>query len=225
MGTTYTVSGSWACTSMGNPKSVGRLPLTSRHDSPASSLRITSQCFCMKSTFGRDRCMATRCTQWPTSAVGSGMPSDLSPRFIGRHVLPPSSERNTPAAELAARLVGSLAMPISGPALEPIEPPAPEEGAAHAPPVAFAIRRQDERALPCPNQYPYPAHPLLLSEIREDARKKKRFPLVVERAAPKSTVHLCASKTCVGSSRRASGRPASAAPTALPGQPPCPPGG
>jgi hypothetical protein len=28
------------------------LPLTSRHESPASSLRITSQCFCMNSTPG-----------------------------------------------------------------------------------------------------------------------------------------------------------------------------
>src|SRR6266478_4680532 len=94
-----------------------------------------------------------------------------------------------------------------------IELPAPEEGAAHVPPVALAIRRQDERALACTNQHSYPAHPLLLSEIREDARKKKRFLLVVERAAPKSTVHPCASETCAGSSRRPSGRPVSAAPT------------
>ena len=67
------VSGSCACTSIGNPKSVGRLPLTSCHDSPASSLRMTSQCFCMNSTSGRDGCIAMRWTQWPTSAVGSGM--------------------------------------------------------------------------------------------------------------------------------------------------------
>ena len=40
---------------MTNPKSVGRLPLTSCHESPASSLRITSQCFCMNRTFGRRR--------------------------------------------------------------------------------------------------------------------------------------------------------------------------
>src|SRR2546425_446746 len=52
------VSGSWACTSIGNPKSVGRFPLTSCQDSPASSLRRTSQCFCMNSTFGRDGCIA-----------------------------------------------------------------------------------------------------------------------------------------------------------------------
>ena len=53
MGTTYTVSGSWAWMSIGKPKSVGRLPLTSTHESAPSSLRMTSQCFCMNRTFGR----------------------------------------------------------------------------------------------------------------------------------------------------------------------------
>ena len=83
------VSGSCACTSIGNPKSVGRFPLTSRHDSPASSLRMTSQCFCMNSTPGRDGCIAMRWTQWPTSAFGSGICSDLQaavdrpPRLAG----------------------------------------------------------------------------------------------------------------------------------------------
>ncbi len=98
------VSGSWACTSMGNPKSVGKFPLISRHDSPASSLRMTSQCFCMNSTPGRARCMAMRCTQWPTSAVGSGICSERNPRFMGCHVLPASSLRNTPAAEMAMKM-------------------------------------------------------------------------------------------------------------------------
>jgi hypothetical protein len=41
----------------GKPKSLGRLPLTSRHEAPPSSLRMTSQCFCMKSTSGRDGCI------------------------------------------------------------------------------------------------------------------------------------------------------------------------
>src|SRR2546428_749600 len=77
------VSGSWACTSITNPKSVGRLPLTSRHESPASSDRITSQCFCMNSTLGRERCSAMRCTQWPISAFGSGMYCESRPWLIG----------------------------------------------------------------------------------------------------------------------------------------------
>src|SRR5438045_1685154 len=48
------VSGSCAWTSIGKPKSVGRFPLTSCHCSPALSERITSQCFCMNRTPGRD---------------------------------------------------------------------------------------------------------------------------------------------------------------------------
>src|SRR2546425_324095 len=89
---------------MGKQKSGGSFPLPSRHDSPASSLRITSQCFCMNSTPGRDRCMAMRWTQWPTSASGSGIWADFRPRFTGRQVLPASSVRNTPAAEMAMNM-------------------------------------------------------------------------------------------------------------------------
>ena len=48
--------------------------------------------------------MAMRWTQWPTSAVGSGMCSDRSPRLIGRQVWPPSSLRNAPAAEMAMKI-------------------------------------------------------------------------------------------------------------------------
>ena len=104
IGTTYTVSGSCACTSIGKPKSVGRFPLTSCHESPASSLRITSQCFCMYSTDGRAGCCAIRCTQCPTSAAGSGMPSECRPWLTGCQLSPPSSDRNAPAAEMAANI-------------------------------------------------------------------------------------------------------------------------
>jgi hypothetical protein len=85
---------------MGKPKSDGRFPEMSRQDSPPLSLRITSQCFCMNSTSGREGCIARRCTQCPTSASGSGISSDC--RLIGRQVWPASSERNAPAAEIAA---------------------------------------------------------------------------------------------------------------------------
>jgi hypothetical protein len=95
------VSGSWAWTSIGKPKSVGRLPLTSCQVAPESSVRITSQCFCMYSVFGRDGCMAMRWTQCPTSAVGSGMNSECSPLLIGVQVFPSSSVRKVPAAEIA----------------------------------------------------------------------------------------------------------------------------
>ena len=40
--------------SIGNPKSVGKFPLTSYQESPALSLRIISQCFCINSTSGFD---------------------------------------------------------------------------------------------------------------------------------------------------------------------------
>ena len=98
------VSGSCGWMSIGNPKSEGRLPLISRQESPASSVRMTSQCFCMNSVSGREGFIAIRCTQWPTSAFGSGMPSDRSPWLIGRQLLPASSLRNAPAAEIATNI-------------------------------------------------------------------------------------------------------------------------
>ena len=45
-----------------------------------------------------------RWTQWPTSAFGSGMYCDFRPRLIGFQVLPPSSVRNAPAAEMAMKI-------------------------------------------------------------------------------------------------------------------------
>jgi hypothetical protein len=77
------------------------LPLTFCHESPLSSVRMTSQCFCMNNVLGRDGCIAMRCTQWPTSAVGSGSIFETRPLVIGFHVSPPLSERNAPAAEIA----------------------------------------------------------------------------------------------------------------------------
>ena len=73
---------------MGKPKSVGRLPLTSCHESPASSLRITSQCFCMKSTLGATggrQCGARSGRPRPRAR---GCPVKCRPRLIGRHDSP-----------------------------------------------------------------------------------------------------------------------------------------
>ena len=80
------VSGSCAWTSIAKPKSVGRLPLTSCQESPASSLRITSQCFCMKSTPGREGCMRDAVHAVADLGVGSGMCSDRRPRLMGFQV-------------------------------------------------------------------------------------------------------------------------------------------
>src|SRR6266576_3229897 len=63
----------------------------------------------MNSAFGRDRCRAMRCTQCPTSALGSGMYCECRPRLIGFQVLPPSSVRNAPAAEMAMYIRFGLA--------------------------------------------------------------------------------------------------------------------
>src|SRR6516162_3747815 len=93
---------------MGKPKSVGKLPLISRQLSPPSSVRMTSQCFCMNSVLGRDGCMAMRCTQCPTSAPGSGIYCECRPWLMGFQVLPASSERNAPAAEIATNMRPSV---------------------------------------------------------------------------------------------------------------------
>ena len=47
---------------------------------------------------------------------------------------------------------------VGGRALEVVDLPAGKVGAADVPPLALAVRRQDERALARPNQYPYSAH-------------------------------------------------------------------
>jgi hypothetical protein len=49
------------------------------------------------------RCIAMRCTQWPTSAWDRDL-LGRSPRLIGRHGLPPSSCGTTPAAEIAMKI-------------------------------------------------------------------------------------------------------------------------
>src|SRR5216117_592666 len=145
------VSGSCACTSITNPKSVGRFPLISRHDSPASSERMTSQCFCMKSTFGRDRCSAMRWTQWPTSAVGSGMYCERRPWLIGFQVVPPSSERKAPAAEMAtcirrgllgsSRIVWRHIPPAPGCHLGPVPWPRRPASSCHVVPPSLVRNR------------------------------------------------------------------------------------
>ena len=46
-----------------------------------------------------------------------------------------------------------------------VDLPTPKMGATDVPSFALCVRRQDERALECTNQYPYSAHTLLLREI------------------------------------------------------------
>src|ERR1022692_4718380 len=51
--------------------------------------------------------------------------------------------------------------------LDVVNLPAPEVGAADVPPLALAIRTQDERALARTNQHPYPAHLYSLPACRD----------------------------------------------------------
>src|SRR5882724_5109665 len=151
------VSGSCACTSITNPKSVGRFPLTSCHDSPALSVRITSQCFCMNNVSGRDLCCAIRCTQCPTSASVLGIYCDLRPRLIGFHVLPASSLRNAPAAEIAMNIlpltVGSSRIvcrhipPAPGCHFGPVPCPRKPESSSHVRPP-FVVRNNAASSTP-----------------------------------------------------------------------------
>ena len=89
---------------MAKPKSVGRSPLTSVQDSPPSSLRITSQCFCMNTTSGRDGLLATWWTQCRPrrrrrGCRRSGGHGWRAARSCRRH-----RSRKTPAAEMATSM-------------------------------------------------------------------------------------------------------------------------
>ena len=99
------VSGSWACTSMTKPKSVGRLPLTSRpvvagvvgahhvpvllHEEHAGALGMHGDVVDAMANLGRRDpvCIGT-----------------ADPRLIGFQVAPPSSVRKAPAAEMAMHM-------------------------------------------------------------------------------------------------------------------------
>src|SRR5258708_1106753 len=65
--------------------------------------------------------------------------------------------------EPAGRLRRIQPVRVDGRTLHVVHLPAPKVGAADIPPIALAVRRQDERALACANQYSYPAHSLSLS--------------------------------------------------------------
>src|SRR5262249_28037009 len=57
-------------------------------------------------------------------------------------------------------------MRVNGRSLEVVDLPATKVGATDIPPGALGVRRQDEGALACPNEYPYHAHPFLLFAMR-----------------------------------------------------------
>ena len=61
-------------------------------------------------------------------------------------------------SEPAARLRCIQAIWVNRRALEVVDLPSGKVGAADIPVFALAVRRQDERTLPCPYQYPHVAH-------------------------------------------------------------------
>src|SRR5262245_64155187 len=60
--------------------------------------------------------------------------------------------------EPAAGLRGVEMVGIGGRSLEVIDLPAAEVRTTHVPALALAVRRDDERALACPDENSYPAH-------------------------------------------------------------------
>src|SRR5438132_290963 len=61
-------------------------------------------------------------------------------------------------AEPAAGLRGVDPVRVGGRSLQMVDLPAPEVRAAHVPLLALSVRRQDERALACADEYSYTAH-------------------------------------------------------------------
>src|SRR5216684_5298524 len=80
----------------------------------------------------------------------------LCPSFAA--IIGPLNDLPEPAAAL--RRIQTIR--VSGRSLEVVKFPAREVGTTDVPLFALAVRRQDERALSCANQYPYFAHLSLL---------------------------------------------------------------
>src|SRR5262249_40047757 len=79
---------------------------------------------------------------------------------------------------------------VSRRTLEVVDLPARKVGATDVPPFALGVRRQDERALTCTNQYSYSTHRLLLPEPRTSLCRQpmgSSSRSVVERAGSRST--------------------------------------
>src|SRR3989442_4125323 len=62
--------------------------------------------------------------------------------------------------------------------------PAPEVRTIDVPPLALSVRREDERALACANQYPYLAHP------HSDSRLRRVFGKTVQAAGPAALMRI-----------------------------------
>src|SRR5262245_62682412 len=102
-----------------------------------------------------------RCAVIPLMRAGDAVIHELIPHWLPR--LAPVVGALNLLPKPAAGLRRIQPMRVSGRALEVVDLPAAKVAATDIPPCALGIRPQNERALACPNKYPYGAHPLLLS--------------------------------------------------------------
>src|SRR5437773_2058568 len=115
------------------------------------------------------------------------MPDSCELPGMGRAVVPQVSAGDAVVHELVAHRLPGLAavvgaldqlpepagalrrvqpIRVGGRSLEVVDLPAPKVGTTDVPAFALSVRLEDECALACANQYPYPAHPSLLPEVR-----------------------------------------------------------
>src|SRR5215813_4550846 len=94
--------------------------------------------------------------------------------------------------EPAAGLRGVEPVRVGGRALEVIDLPPSEMGAAHVPVPARAVRGQDERALASADQYAYTTHGLLLSSLslRRGFRRRLHAGQALLELAAEGLVHV-----------------------------------
>src|SRR5216117_817318 len=98
----------------------------------------------------------TRRAVVPQVSAGDAVVDELVPHRLPRLATVVGALDQLP--EPAAGLRRIQPIRVSGRSLQVVDLPAPEVGATDVPPFARCVRRQDERALPCTDQDPYPAH-------------------------------------------------------------------
>src|SRR5205807_10623537 len=79
------------------------------------------------------------------------------------------------------------AIRIRGRSLEVVNLPTAEERTTDVPAFAFSVRRQHERALPCPYEHSYAAHHSFLPELRLALHPRRAIQRIVDRTDSRST--------------------------------------
>src|SRR5262249_32815887 len=105
-----------------------------------------------------------RCAIVPLVRAGDAVVHERVPHWLPR--LAPVVGALDLLPEPAAGLRRIQPMRVSGRALEVVDLRAAKVGPTDTPPCALGVRRQNERALARPNEYPYRTHPFLLLAMR-----------------------------------------------------------